>query len=290
MSDPSAPVPGPTAWDRPLALVPLVFLDLETTGLDAGRHEVIEIGAIRVVDGQEQGVVESLVRPVGPIPPDAARIHGITPAMVASAPDFRQAVTPLLMMLEGAVAVAHNTPFDGGFLAMALEREGMSTPSTPMIDTVVLARTLLPRLGSHKLDSLCRHLAVGRDRAHRALGDARALASVFARLVEAHLARPAPGPTLGDVAGRAGAIFELTDFGPAIPLARAEDRALLRWAARTGQALTIQSIGEPGRKSRDRVVRSVRLETGPPPGFTATLADGRPISVGFHEVLAVRRA
>jgi DNA polymerase-3 subunit epsilon len=155
------------------------FVDLETTGTRAAADRITEIGVVRVDGALGDAAARvsewsTLVDPEVPIPPAIQVLTGITDAMVASAPAFSRIAPDLLSMLAGCVFVAHNAPFDYGFLKHAFARIGASF-SARVLCTVRLSRRLFPDAQGHGLDALiARHALEGADR-HRALGDARAI-------------------------------------------------------------------------------------------------------------------
>ena len=168
-----------------------VFLDLETTGLSPRDDGITEIGVVILEEGMPTREWSTLVRPEKPIPPEIARMTGITNQMVRDAPAFSEVAPQLAALLEGALLVAHNARFDYGFLKQAFAREGLAF-FAPTLCTARLARELEPDLESAGLDALsARYSLAGSDR-HRALGDAR-LALEVAR----HLAMAFDADTLG---------------------------------------------------------------------------------------------
>ena len=157
-----------------LALEPLVFVDLETSGANFASDRVIEVGLVEVdADGAREWSV--LVNPEAPISPFITRLTGIDDAMVGSAPTFRQLAPTLLDRLRGRLLVAHNARFDYSFLQCEFKRLGVEF-RTPTLCTVKLSRKLFPEHHRHNLDALVtRHgLKVAGNR-HRALADARIL-------------------------------------------------------------------------------------------------------------------
>jgi DNA polymerase III subunit epsilon len=167
-----------------------VFLDLETTGLSPKDDGITEIGAVILQEGKPALEWSTLVRPARPIPPEIARMTGITNEMVRDAPTFAEVAPQLATLLDGALMVAHNARFDYGFLKQAFARLEMSF-FAPTLCTARLARELEPDLESAGLDALsARYGLTGSDR-HRALGDAR-LALALAR----HLARTFDADTM----------------------------------------------------------------------------------------------
>ena len=155
-----------------------VFLDLETTGASARGDRITEVGLIRVVDGVEVDEWSQLVNPGMSIPPEIVRLTGINNAMVAHAPRFADIAPQLLERIGDSVMVAHNARFDFGFLKSEYARLGI-TFSAKTLCTVRLSRALHPEQQRHNLDTLIeRHGLAGIDR-HRALGDTRAICTLF---------------------------------------------------------------------------------------------------------------
>ena len=164
-----------------------VFLDLETTGLSPREDGITEIGAVIVDENGERREWSTLVRQHRPIPPEVARMTGITNEMVRDAPAFAAVADELATLLEDAVLVAHNARFDYAFLKQAFAREGRAF-FAPTLCTARLARALDPGIDSAGLDALAeRYGLVTADR-HRALGDARLAWHLARALVEGHAA------------------------------------------------------------------------------------------------------
>ena len=159
----------------------LAFLDLETTGTDASRDRITEVGIVWVQDGTEIGEWSTLVDPGVAIPPPIQALTGIDNAMVRGAPTFETIAEELGRRLQGWVLVAHNARFDYGFLKAAFRRLGRRFQSD-VLCTVRLSRQLFPEYCSHGLDALAARHRLGSDGRHRALGDARLIARLFGRL------------------------------------------------------------------------------------------------------------
>ena len=149
-----------------------VFLDLETTGLSPRDDGITEIGAIILEEGRPAREWSTLVRPARPIPPEIARMTGITNEMVRNAPTFGEVAAQLADLLDGALLVAHNARFAYGFLKQAFAREEIAF-FAPTLCTARLARELEPGLESAGLDALSERYALTVTDRHRALGDAR---------------------------------------------------------------------------------------------------------------------
>lgn len=174
-----------------LGRVRFVALDFETTGLSAELDRVVEIGAIgfRMAsdDGAwtaiEDGRYETLVNPQRPIPPEVSAIHGIDDLAVSMAPTFAEAAVELLPFLEGSILVAHNAPFDIGFLLAESARAGIEKPLNPAYDTIAIAKTAISGLPSYSLKALASSFGIEQNAAHRGADDARVCMELFIRCV-----------------------------------------------------------------------------------------------------------
>ena len=167
---------------RPLREVTFCVVDLETTGGSAAAGSMItEIGAVKVRGGEVLGEFQTLVNPHTAIPPFIAVLTGITDGMVASAPSAQSALPAFLEFAHGCVLVAHNAPFDVGFLRHFNELQGRPWPSFEVVDTAVLARRVVTRddAPNCKLSSLASLFGASTTPDHRALHDARATVDVL---------------------------------------------------------------------------------------------------------------
>ncbi|MCI4012607.1 DEDD exonuclease domain-containing protein [Brevibacterium sp. ZH18] len=171
----------------PLHDVTFVIVDLETTGTRAGQSEITEIGAVKTRGGEVLGEFQSLVKPEqSVISPFVAQLTGITHAMVDDAPSIRSVLPSFLEFSIGCVLVAHNAPFDIGFLRSACERLDYHWPQPTVLDTVTLARRVVGRdeVRNHKLSTLAAHFGTQTSPDHRALSDARATGELLHHLLE----------------------------------------------------------------------------------------------------------
>ena len=186
-----------------LADLSLVVVDVETTGWLHEEAEITEIGAVRVTGGQLTGEFSSLVRPARPIPADISELTGITEAMVGRAPQAATTVRAFLAFASDCVLVAHNAPFDIGFLTAACAAAGIAWPRAAVLDTAVLARLLLSPadVPDCRLGTLAEYFAATTAPCHRALPDAKATADVLAGLLDVAAGRRPPArPRLISVA------------------------------------------------------------------------------------------
>lgn len=175
------------ALGTPLHEVTFVIVDLETTGTTAGKSEITEIGAVKTRGGEVLGEFQSLVKPEeSVISPFVARLTGITHAMVDDAPSIRSVLPSFLEFCVGAVLVAHNAPFDIGFLRSACEKLDYHWPQPTVLDTVTLSRRVVSRdeVRNHKLSTLAAHFGTEVSPDHRALSDAKATGEVLHRVLE----------------------------------------------------------------------------------------------------------
>jgi DNA polymerase-3 subunit epsilon len=173
------------AWrstQRLLDDVEFVVVDTETTGLRPGADRVIEVAAVRLRGGEVVNSFQSLVNPGRRIPPFIVKFTGITPEMLVDAPSAGEIFPDFLQFVEGAVLVGHNLSFDLNFLAHEAQLLGQVFPSDGL-DTIPLARRLLPGLKRFKLDMVADYLKIPATNRHRAMGDTRVTAAVFLRLL-----------------------------------------------------------------------------------------------------------
>ena len=161
-----------------------IVFDLETTGLSAKNERIIEIGAVRVSNGEIKDSFSSFVNPQKPIPQKITELTGIKDSMVEDAPFEEEAYKSFMKFCgENAVFVAHNADFDCGFMKETAERLGLEFNNT-YIDTVVLARQLFPGIKNYKLDTVAKYLKLDDFNHHRACDDAKILADIFLLMIE----------------------------------------------------------------------------------------------------------
>ena len=172
---------------RPLREITFCVVDLETTGGSAaGGSMITEVGAVKVRGGEVLGEFQTLVNPHVAIPPFIAVLTGITDSMVADSPGIASVLPAFLEFAAGCVLVAHNAPFDVGFLRHFATQLGHRWPEFDVVDTARLARRALTRdeTPNCKLATLARHFRTSVEPNHRALSDARATVEVLHGLME----------------------------------------------------------------------------------------------------------
>lgn len=181
-------------------------VDVETSGLSPQRHRILQVAVVEVRgDGTLLDEWSTLVRPswwrVGP-----RHVHGLTVRRTWRAPKMRRVGPELAARLDGRVVVAHNLAFDWAFIERGLTRAGVPAPAQPLrLCTLELSRSLDPeRAESHRLADVCARHGVVLERAHDALADARATASLLPHLLAAsgaarieQLVLPAAGQAIG---------------------------------------------------------------------------------------------
>ena len=155
-----------------------VVIDVETTGGRGDRHRVTEVGAVKVRNGEIVDRFQTLINPQRTIPPNIARLTGITPAMVADAPYFSDIADDLETFIGDSIFVAHNVEFDYGFISSEFRRLGR-TFRRPKLCTCASMRRLYPGHRSYSLASLCRAYDIPLRQHHRALCDAEAAAELL---------------------------------------------------------------------------------------------------------------
>ena len=159
-----------------------VVFDLETTGFSPEKNKIIEIGAVKVVDGKITDRFSQFVNPEVPIPYEIEELTSIKDEMVIDAPKIEEVLPEFMKFCEGAVMVAHNAGFDMSFIKKNCERQGLPCEHT-VADTVAMARFLLPQLNRFKLDTIAKALNIVLANHHRAVDDAGCTAEIFIKFI-----------------------------------------------------------------------------------------------------------
>jgi CBS domain-containing protein len=172
----------------PLASLDAAALDTETTGLDAARDRIVQIGAVILRRGNlEATSFDRLVDPGVPIPPASTAIHHITNAMVRNEKRFGDVWADFARFAGGRILIGYSIGFDLAVLAKEAGRAGLEWEKPRSLCVRLLAATANPRLPDYSLEALASWLGVSPDGRHSALGDARMAAAIFVALVP-HLA------------------------------------------------------------------------------------------------------
>ena len=160
-----------------------VVFDIETTGFSPVLDRIIEIGAVKVRDGQITDRYSTFVNPGVPIPFEIEKLTGINDQMVMEYPEIEAVLPEFLTFCQDAVLVAHNAGFDMSFIKENTLRQGIKKQFT-YVDTVGIARVLLPGQAKHTLDAVAKTMGVSLENHHRAVDDAEATAQIFVKFID----------------------------------------------------------------------------------------------------------
>lgn len=160
-----------------------IAFDVETTGTVPGVDSIIEIGAVRFVDGAVDAVFSTLIDPKRPIPPGASQVNGITDEMVRGKPLIETLLDPLADFCGEDIMVAHNATFDAQFLTASIKKFECRAPQGLVLDTLAISRKIIPGLPNYKLGTLVQHLNIPTTDFHRAEEDATYCGHLFINLV-----------------------------------------------------------------------------------------------------------
>lgn len=160
-----------------------VVFDLETTGLNTNVDKIIEIGAVKVTNGEIVDRYSTFVNPQEHITEKISKLTGIYDDMVENAPTENEILPEFLDFIGDSVVVAHNAGFDTAFLKRYAKANSIIFDNT-IIDTVELGKTLLPKLNNFKLDTICEAVGVSLENHHRAVDDAEATAECFIKFID----------------------------------------------------------------------------------------------------------
>jgi DNA polymerase-3 subunit alpha (Gram-positive type) len=159
-----------------------VVFDIETTGFSPELNHIIEIGAVKVENGKIIDRFSTFVNPKVPIPYRIEELTHINDSMVIHAPTIDEVLPKFLSFCEGCVMVAHNADFDVSFIKKKAADLGIVFQPT-YVDTVAMARFLLPSLNRFKLDTVAKAVGVNLDNHHRAVDDAACTAEIFVKFI-----------------------------------------------------------------------------------------------------------
>ena len=160
-----------------------VVFDLETTGFSSAKDKIIEIGAVKVENGEITDKYSTFVNPKIPIPFRITQLTSITDEMVMESPEIETILPQFLKFIGDAVLVAHNASFDVSFIEENCRQQGIE-PDFTSVDTVGLARVLLPTLSKFKLNVVAKALNISQEHHHRAVDDARVTAEIYVKFIQ----------------------------------------------------------------------------------------------------------
>jgi len=161
-----------------------IAFDLETTGTVAGVDRIVEIGAVRFRNGAPEAAFATLVDPQISIPPEATRVNNITNDMVKGKPTIGDLLDSFTEFCEELPLVAHNAPFDAAFLIADYKANQVPAPKGVIIDTLPIARKLIPGLPNYRLGTLVSHFNIANSDFHRAQEDATYCGELFLNLLK----------------------------------------------------------------------------------------------------------
>lgn len=149
-----------------------IAFDLETTGTVPGVDRIVEIGAVRFIDGQPEAIFATLIDPLRNIPPGASNVNKIYDDMVKGKPTIETILPSFAEFCGDDILVAHNAPFDTQFLTADIKKHETPAPRGIILDTLPIARKVFPGLANYKLGTLVQHLKIPTSGFHRAEEDA----------------------------------------------------------------------------------------------------------------------
>lgn len=156
-----------------------IAFDLETTGLDAAQDRIIEIGAVKFLNGSVDSVFATLIDPERAIPAASTAVNKISNDMVVEKPKIQDLLESFANFCEDLLIVAHNAPFDFQFLQESVTRHQSIAPKGVVIDTLPIARRVFPGLPNYKLGTLASHCKILNETFHRAEEDAECCGKIF---------------------------------------------------------------------------------------------------------------
>ncbi len=159
-----------------------VVFDIETTGFSSRKNKIIEIGGVKVENGEIVGRFSEFVNPKVPIPLDIEKLTGINDSMVMDAEEIDVILPRFLAFVGDSFLVAHNAKFDVGFITHVAKEQGFEVDYT-YVDTMEISRSLFPEQAKHNLDAVCKKMDVVNEHHHRAVDDAEATAQIFLKFI-----------------------------------------------------------------------------------------------------------
>ncbi len=161
-----------------------IAFDLETTGTVCGVDLIVEIGAVKFVNGKVEATFSTLVDPKRPIPEGATAVNGITSDMVRGKPTIDTILQPFADFCQDLPLVAHNAPFDAQFVAADITKHETPAPRGIVLDTLPIARKVFPGLPNYRLGTLVQHLKIPSSQFHRAEEDATYCGMLFLEMIK----------------------------------------------------------------------------------------------------------
>lgn len=170
--------------DKTISEINFVAIDIETTGLTPVVDRIVEIGAVKFRNRKVMDTFQDLVDPGIPITPGATAVNGITDDMVRGKPGIEGVLPRFISFMGDAVPIAHNAPFDVGFLSYDISRLDLEVPDQPILDTCAIPKRVFPGLYSYSLENLSMSLGIRSREFHRALTDSEACMEIFLKCID----------------------------------------------------------------------------------------------------------
>lgn len=161
-----------------------IAFDLETTGTVPGVDQIVEIGAVRFVNGIPDATYSTLINPRRSMPEGATAVNGITDEMLIGKPYIETILDSFAEFCEDLPMVAHNAPFDAQFLTADIKRHESASPRGVILDTLPISRKVFPGLANYKLGTLVQHLKIPAGAFHRAEEDASYCGNLFVEILK----------------------------------------------------------------------------------------------------------
>lgn len=161
-----------------------IAFDLETTGTVPGVDQIVEIGAVRFINGLPEATYSTLINPRRSMPEGATAVNGITDEMLIGKPHIETILDSFAEFCEDLPVVAHNAPFDSQFLIADIKRHESLSPRGVILDTLPIARKVFPGLANYKLGTLVQHLKIPSGTFHRAEEDASYCGYLFVEILK----------------------------------------------------------------------------------------------------------
>jgi DNA polymerase-3 subunit epsilon len=180
-----------------------IAFDLETTGILPGVDRIVEIGAVKFVNGNVESVYSTLVDPQIPIPEGASRVNGIYDHMVQGKPKIESLLQSFAEFCGDDIVVAHNAPFDTQFLTSDIKKFESPAPLGIILDTYSMSKKVFPGLPNYKLGTLVQHLQIPSTQFHRAEEDASYCGQLFIKIVE-KISNPSQFPSVENLLALTG--------------------------------------------------------------------------------------
>lgn len=181
-----------------------IAFDLETTGTLPGVDRIVEIGAVRFMDGQIEAVYSTLVDPKMLIPEAASRVNGIFDEMVLGKPTIDHLLESFAEFCGDDVMVAHNAAFDYQFLLADIKKHEARAPSGIVLDSYSIAKKVFPGLANYRLGTLVQHLGIPSNEFHRAEADAGYCGHLFIKMCERIANQPNVMPPVQNLVALSG--------------------------------------------------------------------------------------